>query len=265
MSRLKINILLGFHDSKGGTSVRKLIVLCFIVALSISVAAQAATNNKPNQKFVSAEETMKVLQKMGLAQGGKLTFIRSAPTGDKQWQSHLFSVEQDGTGMPLLTYVNSRDVVVGILIRDGKLVVPKMPIEEIQPRIDISKAQLSRDRRITFNSNAKEVIYMFTDPDSSYCQSIEKALPSYAGKYKVIVKQFPLEQAHPGATNKAVEKLCASMSKICDAQTRRYAAQLVQEDIQEGSAIGVDGVPFFITQNGTVLHQLPDIGKPKKK
>jgi protein-disulfide isomerase len=167
--------------------------------------------------------------------------------------------------MPLVTYVNNRDVVVGILIRDGKLVVPKMPIEEMQPRINISKARLSRDGRITFNSSAKEVIYMFTDPDSSYCQSIEKALPSYTGKYKVIVKQFPLEQVHPGATSKAVEKLCSSLSRTCDAQTRQYAAELVREDIQEGTAIGVDGVPFFLTQNGTVLHQLPDIGKLKKK
>jgi protein-disulfide isomerase len=208
---------------------------------------------------------MKVLQSMGLAQGNTLTFVKSAPTGDKQWQTHLFSVEQGGTSMPLVTYVNSRDVVVGILIRDGKLVVPKMPIEEIQPRIDISKARLSQDRRMTFNANAKEVIYMFTDPDSEYCQSIEKALPAYAGKYKVIVKQFPLEQVHPGATDKSVGKVCAALAQNCDPQTRQYAAQLVQEDIQEGTAIGVDGVPFFLMQNGTVLHQLPDIGKPKKK
>jgi len=239
--------------------------LCLTIAVCITAIAHAATKGTPVQRFVSAEETMKVLQKMGIAQGDQLTFVRSVATGDKQWQSHLFTVDQRGTSMPLVTYVNNRDIVVGILIRDGKLVVPKMPIEEIQPRIDISKAKLTQEGRITFNPNAKEVIYMFTDPDSSYCQYIEKALPNYSGKYKVIVKQFPLEQVHPGATNRSIDKLCASMNKTCDAQARQYAAQLVQEDLQEGTALGIDGVPFFLTQNGTVLHQLPDIAKPKKK
>jgi hypothetical protein len=227
--------------------------------------SQAAGKGNIARKYVDARETLNILQKMGIAQGDDVAFVKTSPTGDKEWQTHLFMVQQGETKLPLITYVNGRDVVVGILIRDGKLVIPKMPIEEIQPRIDISKAKLSQDRRMTFNSNAKEVIYMFTDPDSSYCQSIEKALPTYAGKYKVIVKQFPLEQIHPGATDKAVDKLCAALAKNCDPQTRLYAAQLVQEDIREGAAIGVDGVPFFLTQNGTVLHQIPDIGKPKKK
>jgi protein-disulfide isomerase len=249
---------------KEGIFVKKLIILCLVVLLSLATAAGASTKTKPGQKFLSAEETMKILQNMGLAQGGKITFVRSAPTGDRQWQSHLFSVDQNGTAMPLVTYVNSREIVVGILFKDGKLVVPKMPVEDMEPRIDMSRLKLSSDRRITFNPKGQQVAYMFTDPDSPYCQSVEQALSAYTGKYKVIVKQFPLEQIHPGATVKSVQKVCASLSRTCDEQTKQEAVRLVQEDVQEGTAIGVDSVPVFFTGDGAVLRKLPDIGKAKK-
>lgn len=245
--------------------VKRLIFLFMLMSLLFTGHLQAAGKGNTARKYVNAQETLRILQKMEIAQGDEVSFVKSSPTGDKEWQTHLFMVQQGETKLPLITYVNGRDVVVGILIRDGKLIVPKIPVDEIQPQINMSKAQLSQGKRMTFNANAKEVIYMFTDPGSSYCQSIEKSLPAYSGRFKVIVKHFPLEQIHPGAKEKAVEKQCASMSSTCDSQTRQLASQIVEEDIREGTAIGVDAVPFFITQKGAVMHQIPDLAKPRGK
>jgi len=233
--------------------------------LLVAGYSEAAPKGNARQKYLSYQETLEILQKMGIGQGNEISYVKSSPTGDKEWRTHLFSVQQGGASLPLITYVNGRDVVVGILIRDGKLVAPKMPVDDIQPRIDISKSKLSQEKRMTFNANAKELIYMFSDHESSYCRDIEQALPAYSGKYKVIVKHFPLEQLHPGAKEKAVEKQCVSMAKPCDGQTRQIATQIVEEDIQEGTAIGVDGVPFFITQSGVVMHHIPDLLKSKRK
>ena len=245
--------------------MKRLIFFILIITLLVAGSLQASSKGNPKQKYLSYQGTLKILQKMGIGQGNEISYVKSSPTGDMEWRTHLFSVRQGDASLPLITYVNGRDVVVGILIRDGNLVAPKMPVDDIQPRIDISKSKLSQEKRVTFNANAKELIYMFTDHDSSYCRAVVEALPAYSGKYKVIVKHFPLEQLHPGAKEKAVEMQCVSMAKPCDGQARWIAAQIVEEDIREGTAIGVDGVPFFITQSGSVMHHIPDLSKPKRK
>ena len=238
--------------------MKKTILLLLLTGLLYG-SAGAAPKGNTGQKYVSAQETLKILEKMGLAQGNSVSYIKSSDTGDKEWMTHLFMVQQGDTAMPLITYVNKRDVVVGVLIRDGKLVVPRIPIEEIQPRINLGKFQISQDGRMAYNAGAKEVLYMFTDPDCPYCKPIEEMLPQYSGRYKVVVKHFPLEQLHPGATAKATEKQCLWMSEICDDRTRQIAAKIVEDDMQEGAAIGVDATPFFITEKGNIMRSIPDL------
>jgi protein-disulfide isomerase len=236
-----------------------------LVLILFLFLGQAHAAPKGKQKYVSSEETLKILKTMGLAQGNGISYVKSSATSDKEWMTHLFMVQQEGSSLPLITYVNNHDVVVGILIRDGKLVTPKMPIDDIQRRIDMSKAKLSQGNRMAFNVKGKELVYMFTDPDCPYSQPIEKSLTDYSGKYKVVIKHFTLEQIHPGAKEKAIEKQCRWMATTCDSQTRQVAAQIVEEDIQEATALGVEGTPFFITAKGSVMYQIPDLKQQNQK
>lgn len=240
----------------------RLVIFLVLGALLTFGGAEAAVKQK--QKFVSVEETIKILKAMGIAQASGITHIKSSATSDKEWMTHLFMVKQDGVGQPLITYVNSHDVVVGILIRDGKLVTPKMPVEDMQPRFDMSKANVSTGNRMAYNLKGKDVLYMFTDPDCPYCQPIEKSLPSYTGKYKVIIKHFPLERIHPGAKQKAIDKQCLWMAKTCDPQTRQMAERIVEEDMQEAAALGVEATPFFLTPKGAAMLQIPDLKQARK-
>ena len=235
----------------------KVAILLMVIILLPLGQLQAAPKSK--QKFVTADETLAILHKMGLAQGNETTYIKSSPSSDKEWMTHLFMVKQNGASMPMLTYVNSHDVVVGILIRDGKLVTPKMSVDEMQPRLDMSKTNLSKEQRMAYNSNGKEILYMFTDPDCPYCQSIEKALPAYSGKYKVIIKHFPIDQIHPGAKDKAIDKQCHWINQACDAQTKQISQQIVDQDIREATDIGINATPVFIGENGAIMHQIPDL------
>ena len=239
---------------------KTVIVIALLLAAVIHTGdLSAATKDKQAQRDLSAEETLKVLQKMGITQGNPVSYVKSAATDSKEWWVHLFSLQQGDSFMPLLTYVNKKDVVVGILIRDGKIVMPKIPINEMQPSMNMSKVKLTADNRMAFNTTGKEVLYMFYD-DSPVSQSIEQRLPQYKGKYKVIVKHFPLEQASPGAKERAVEKECLRLHPGgCDERAKRIAASMIDEDIQEGTALGIDATPFFITGKGNVLREIPDL------
>jgi len=216
------------------------------------------TGGNASQGFLDYKKTMAMLNRMGISQGG-IQYIKSAETDAKGWHAHLFRINQEGAQMPLIAYVSKNEVVIGILIRDGKLVVPKALINDLQPVIDMSRFKLSSEKRIVYNPNGKKTVYMFTDPDCPYCQKAEKALASYKGQYRVIVKHFPLEQIHPGAKEKAIQRQCLSISKNCDEQARSSAVKMVDEDIQEGNAMGVDSTPFFITQEGAIMRQIPDL------
>ncbi|MFI5296232.1 MAG: DsbA family protein [Thermodesulfovibrionales bacterium] len=229
-----------------------------MLLLSLTVYAQAAGSAK--QKYVSVDDTMKLLDRLGVTKGNPLTYVKSSDTGEKEWRAHLFTLNQGGVNLPLITYVNKSDVVVGLLIRNGKLVIPKIPVEEMMPAMNMSQSKVTSEGRISFNPAGKETIYMFTDPDCPYCQPIEKLLASYKGKYKVVLKHFPLEQIHPGAKERALEKQCMAMSSGCDDKSRQVAAAIVDEDMKEASALGVDGTPFFITDKGKVIAQIPDLG-----
>jgi thiol:disulfide interchange protein DsbC len=236
------------------------IIPAAIIAIALFMFAACTQAAGPaKQKFVSVEDTLKILNQMGLAQGNPITYMKSAETGEKEWRAHLFTINQGGVNLPLVTYVNKSEVVVGLLIRNGKLVVPKIPVEEMQPAMNMSQSKITSEGRIAYNPSGKETIYMFTDPDCPYCQPIEKTLATYKGKYKVVLKHFPLEQVHPGAKERAIEKQCLAMSSGCDDRSRQIAAAIVDEDIKEASTLGVDGTPFFITDKGKVMAQIPDL------
>ncbi|VVB71123.1 Uncharacterised protein [uncultured archaeon] len=239
--------------------MRKIVVIVALVLIALGGESFAAPKAKTSQKYLTAQETMKILQDMGMTQGNPVTFVKSAETASKEWRVHLFSIQQGDAFMPLLTYVNRNDVVVGILIRDGKIVMPKIPINEMQPSMNMGKVKLSTENRTVFNTVGKEVLYMFAD-NSPLSRSIEQRLLGYKGRYKIIIKRFPLEQIHPGAKKTAIEEQCLWLNdKGCDERTRHLAAAIIDEDVQEGTALGVDATPFFLSEKGAVMREIPDL------
>jgi hypothetical protein len=104
-----------------------LTIFIFILFNVSNLSAYEETN-----KYISAEETSKILKEIGLMHGN-LQYVKSSGTSDKDWNVHLFTVKNENLVLPLLTYVSNKDIVVGILIRDGKFVIPEIPVEELQP------------------------------------------------------------------------------------------------------------------------------------
>lgn len=227
--------------------------ICIVAADLWASGKEAKEGGKSN--YLSVSETTKILKNLKVMQGN-IEYVKSGDTSEKQWKVHLYKVRNDNMFFPLVVYVNDRDVVVGVLVRNGKVVVPKIPVEEMQPSMKVDASKLSSKDRKVFNPDGKESVFMFTDPNCPHCKKYEELLPSYKGKYKVIVKHFPLDELFPGSTQKAIEKQCQWMEKKCTVET---AKKIVEEDLEQGRGIGVNGTPFFITAKGSIINGLPDV------
>lgn len=216
-------------------------------------AATAKEASKSN--FLSVPETTKILKNLKVMQGN-FEYVKSGSTSEKSWRVHLYRVRNDNMFLPLVVYVNDRDVVVGVLVRNGKVVVPNIPVDEMQPTIKVDASRLTSKGRKVFNSGGQETVYMFSDPNCPHSKKFEDALPDYKGKYKVVIKHFPLDELFPGSTQKAIDRQCQWMGAGCDAES---AKKIVEEDLEQGRKIGVNGTPFFITAKGNIINGLPDL------
>jgi protein-disulfide isomerase len=135
---------------------------------------------------------------------------------------------------------------------------------------------------------AKIVVIEFTDFQCPYCKQFEKTtrsqlLSKYGDQVRLILKHYPLERIHPDAKNAAVAAQCAQREgkfwQIKDAffgRSRlsaefliaagmnlglgeRYANCVtnqetladIEEDIEDGMKIGIQGTPTFLI-NGKV-------------
>jgi len=215
--------------------------------------AVAKATSKSN--FLSVAETTKILKNLRVMQGN-FEYVRSGDTSEKSWKVHLYKVRNDNMFLPLVVYVNDRDVVVGVLVRDGKIVVPNIPVDEMQPTVKVDASKLTSKDRKVFNSSGQETVYMFFDSNCPHSKKYEEALPDYKGKYKVVMKHFPIEELFPGSTQKAIERQCQWMGKECNVES---AKKIVEEDLEQGRKIGVNGTPFFITAKGNIINGLPDL------
>ena len=101
---------------------------------------------------------------------------------------------------------------------------------------------------------------MFTDPDCPYCLKAKEKLQTYNGEYRVVVKYFPLEQIHPGATKKAIDEQAEWLKKtrpdLKGADIQKEAKRMVEEDIMEGQKAQINGVPSYVMEDGTLKQGL---------
>jgi protein-disulfide isomerase len=176
-------------------------------------------------------------------------------TRSPDWKAVIVYIKQKRANVPVLFLVSS----------DGKSVVPNSMVyvdnkpvftQRLEPelgRIDFKPAEKDR---IVYNPSGKKRVIMFTDPDCPYCKKAKEKLQTYSGEYRVIVKYFPLEQIHPGATQRAIEEdvewLKKNRKDLGGAEIRKEAQRMVEEDISEAQKAELTGVPTYVMEDGTL-------------
>ena len=95
----------------------------------------AAAGSKKTSESLTVENITKMLKDMGIAQGNAV-YVKSAETTDRAWRSHLFRIPHPSMEVPLVVYTNNvtKEIVIGILIKNKKLVIPKIAPEYLFPR-----------------------------------------------------------------------------------------------------------------------------------
>ena len=180
-------------------------------------------------------------------------------TASSDWKAVVVYVKQNNASMPVLLLVS----------RDGKMVVPNSMVfmnnkpiytKKLEPELGKIDFKPVETDRIVYNPSGKTSVIMFTDPDCPYCLKAKEKLQTYSGEYKVVVKYFPLEQIHPGATKKAIGEVAEWLKKsgknLAGADIMKEAQRMVEEDIMEAQKAEIGGVPTYIMPDGTIKQGL---------
>ncbi len=177
-------------------------------------------------------------------------------TNSAEWKAVVVYVKQQTANMPVIFFIS----------RDGKSVVPNSMVfvgnkpiftKHLEPELGRINFTPSDKDRFVYNPSGKKTIYAFFDPDCPYCKSAKEKLNSYNGEYRVIVKYFPLEQIHPGATQKAIAEQAEWLKKnrkdlTKEADFLKEAKKMVEEDVAEAQKAGMGGVPTYVMEDGTM-------------
>jgi len=180
-------------------------------------------------------------------------------TNSPDWKAVVVYVKQGAAKMPVLFLVSS----------DGKSIVPNSMVfvdnkpvfsKKLEPELGKVEFKLAVKDRIVYNPAGKKPVIMFTDPDCPFCKKAKEKLQNYNGEYRVIVKYFPLEKIHPGATKKAIEEVAEWLKKtrpdLKGADILNEAKRMVEEDIAEGQKAEIGGVPTYVMEDGTLKQGL---------
>ena len=180
-------------------------------------------------------------------------------TASSDWKAVVVYVKQNNAKMPVLLFVS----------RDGKMVVPNAMVfmnnkpiytKKLEPELGRIDFKPTEKDRIVYNPAGKTTVIMFTDPDCPYCKTAKEKLQTYSGEYRVVVKYFPLEQIHPGATRKAMgevaEWLKKSRKDLAGEDVTKESQRMVEEDIMEAQKAEIGSVPTYIMEDGTLKQGL---------
>jgi len=228
--------------------VKKIAVL---VSLIIMVSAYTACA-KPDYKktatdFLSATSKIK-----------DYSVREVADTESPDWKAVIVYAKQGMANMPIVLFVST----------DGKSVVPNSMVfvgnkpifnRKLEPELGKLDFKLTEKDRIVYNPSGKKTVVMFTDPDCPYCKSAMEKIRGYTGEYKIVQKYFPLEQIHPGATKKAIAEQAEWLKKnklASGANALAEATKMVEQDIQEAQKAGVNGVPTYVMEDGSIKQGL---------
>ena len=225
-----------------------LLLSVFIIVL-INVSCTKPDYKKITNDFIKASTPLK-----------DYTIREVADTSSSNWKAVIVYVKQGMANMPVLFFVSS----------DGKSIVPNSMVfvnnkpiftKSLQPELGKIDFKLTEKDRIVYNPSGKKPVIMFTDPDCPFCKKAKEKLQSYNGEYKVVVKYFPLEQIHPGATKKAIDEQAEWLKKTRKdiantADILKEAKRMVEEDIAEAQKAGIGGVPTYVMEDGTLKQGL---------
>lgn len=181
-------------------------------------------------------------------------------TNSVEWKAVIVYVKEQSANVPVVLLVS----------RDGKSVVPNSMVfvgnkpvftKHLEPELGRINFKPDDTDRFVYNPSGKKTIYMFTDPDCPYCKKAKEKLGSYNGEYRVVIKYFPLEQIHPGATEKAIGEQAGWLKKnrksiTTEAGVLKEARSMVEEDITEAKKAGIGGVPTYVMEDGTLKQGL---------
>src|ERR1700690_2387725 len=122
-----------------------------------------------------------------------------ADTSSSDWKAVIVYVKQDRANMPVIFFVSSNGKAI---VPNSMVFVNNKPIftRQLEPELGRIDFKPNEKDRFVYNPAGKKSVIMFTDPDCPYCLKAKEKLQNYAGEYRVVVKYFPLEQIHPGAT-----------------------------------------------------------------
>ncbi len=181
-------------------------------------------------------------------------------TKSAAWKAVIVYTKQGAAKVPVLFLISTDGKSI---IANSMVFVDNKPVFERQLQVELGKADFKPSDldRIVINPSGKAVVYMFTDPDCPYCIKAREKLKTYRGEYRIILKHFPLEQIHPGATKKAIaeqaewlKKTRKDLAKDSDALT--LAQRIVEEDMAEARRANIEGVPTYIMGDGTLKQGL---------
>jgi len=229
--------------------VKKIVLLVSVFMLVLSNVSCAQTDYKKiTNDFITSSTPLK-----------DYTIKEVADTASANWKAVIVYIKQGSANMPILFFVSS----------DGKSIVPNSMVfvdnkpiftKQLEPELGrIDFKPLEKDR-IVYNPSGKKLVYMFTDPDCPYCKKAKEKLQNYNGEYRVVVKYYPLEQMHPGATQKAIgeqaEWLKKNRTDLKGEDILKEAKRMVDEDIMEAQKAGIGGVPTYVTEDGSLKQGL---------
>ena len=182
-----------------------------------------------------------------------------ADTNSSRWKAVIVYVKQGRANVPLLLFVSI----------DGKSVVPNSMVYEsnkpifsrtLEPELGRIDFKLDDRDRFVYNPSGSKLVFMFSDPDCPFCNKAKERLLDYNGEYRVVMKYFPLERIHPGATQKAIVEQAGRLRKnrkdLTKDDSLREAKKMVEEDIMEAQRAEITGVPTYVMEDGTLKQGL---------
>jgi protein-disulfide isomerase len=183
-----------------------------------------------------------------------------ADTSSPEWKAVIVYIKQGPANIPIVFFVS----------RDAKAIVPKAMVyvdnkpvfsRQLQPELGRVDFKLADKDRFVYNPSGKTLVYMFTDPDCPFCTKAREKLQKYSGEYRVVVKHYPLEKIHPGATKKAMVEQADWLRKTRkdltkEADILNEAKGIVEEDIREAEKAQISGVPTYVMEDGTLKQGL---------
>lgn len=228
---------------------RIILLLSVVIIVLINASCSKPDYKKITDDFIKASTPLK-----------EYTIREVENTSSSNWKAVIVYVKQDRANIPVLFFVSS----------DGKSIVPSSmvfvnnkPIFTKNPEPELGKIdfKLTEKDRAVYNPSGKKTVVMFTDPDCPYCLKAKEKLQSYNGEYKVVVKYFPLEKIHSGATQKAIDEQAEWLKKTrkditSAAEILKEAKKMVEEDIMEAQKAQIGGVPTYVMEDGTLKQGL---------